>query len=88
MGDLWRAFGYLGKYWRITLGAFVCLLIVTATNLINPQLLRIVVDQGISAGNLSTIVKTSLIILGLAVVRDLCTFAQSYWGEKASQGAA
>ncbi len=88
MGDLWRAFGYLGKYWHITLGAFVCLLIVTATNLINPQLLRIVVDQGISAGNLGTIVKTSLIILGLAVVRDLCTFAQSYWGEKASQGAA
>ncbi len=88
MGDLWRAFGYLGKYWRITLGAFICLLIVTATNLINPQLLRIVVDQGISAGNLGTIVKTSLIILGLAVVRDLCTFAQSYWGEKASQGAA
>ena len=88
MGDLWRAFGYLGKYWRITLGAFVGLLIVTGTNLINPQLLRIIVDQGISAGNLGTIVKTSLIILGLAVVRDLCTFAQSYWGEKASQGAA
>lgn len=88
MGDLWRAFGYLGKYWRITLGAFVSLLIVTATNLINPQLLRIVVDQGISASSLGTIVKTSLIILGLAVVRDLCTFAQSYWGEKASQGAA
>ena len=58
MGDLWRAFGYLGKYWRITLGAFICLLIVTATNLINPQLLRIVVDQGISTGNLGTIVKT------------------------------
>ncbi len=52
MSDLWRALGYLRKYWRTSLGAFISLLIVTATNLISPQILRIVIDMGISARNL------------------------------------
>jgi hypothetical protein len=40
MIDLWRALRYLWKYWGTTLGAFLSLLIVTATNLFSPQLLR------------------------------------------------
>ncbi|TMB78641.1 MAG: ABC transporter ATP-binding protein [Chloroflexi bacterium] len=65
MNDLWRALRYLRKYWGTTLGAFLSLLIVTATNLFSPQLLRLV-----------------------AIVRDSFTFTQSYWSERASQGAA
>jgi len=42
MNDLWRALRYLRKYWGTTLGAFLSLLIVTATNLFSPQLLRLV----------------------------------------------
>ncbi len=30
MSDLWRALGYLGHYWRVTLGAFASLLGVFA----------------------------------------------------------
>lgn len=88
MGDLGRALGYLRKYWTTTLGAFLCLLIVTATNLVSPQILRVVIDQGISAKNLSVIVYTSLGLLAVAIVRGLCTFGQGYWSEKASQSAA
>jgi len=88
MNDLWRALRYLRKYWGTTLGAFLSLLIVTATNLFSPQLLRLVIDQGISAQNLRVILLTSLGLLGVAIVRDSFTFTQSYWSERASQGAA
>ena len=88
MNDLWRALRYLWKYWGTTLGAFLSLLIVTATNLFSPQLLRLVIDQGISAQNLSVILLTSLGLLGVAIVRDSFTFTQGYWSERASQGAA
>ena len=88
MNDLWRALRYLRKYWGTTLGAFLSLLIVTATNLFSPQLLRLVIDQGISAQNLSVILLTSLGLLGVAIVRDSFTFTQGYWSERASQGAA
>src|SRR5438045_5751471 len=88
MNDLWRALRYLRKYWGTTLGAFLSLLIVTATNLFSPQLLRLVIDQGISAQNLSVMLLTSLGLLRGAIVRDSFTFTQSYWSDRASQGAA
>src|SRR5260370_41506074 len=88
MNDLWRALRYLRQYWGTTLGAFLSLLIVTATNLFSPQLLRLAVDQGISAQNLSVILLTSLVLLGVAIVRDSFTFTLSYWTELASHGAA
>src|SRR5207245_7802027 len=88
MNDLWRALRYLWKYWGTTLGAFLSLLIVTATNLFSPQLLRLVIDQGIAAQNLRVILLTSLGLLGVAIVRDSFTFTQGYWSERASQGAA
>src|SRR5437763_12908708 len=88
MNDLWRALRFLSKYWCTTFGAFLSLLIVTATNLFSPQLLRLVIDQGIAAQNLSVILLPSLGLLGVAIVRDSFTFTQSYWIERASQGAA
>ena len=88
MNDLWRALRYLWNYWGTTLGAFLSLLIVTATNLFSPQLLRLVIDQGIRAQNFNVILLTSLGLLGVAIVRDSFTFTQGYWSERASQGAA
>src|SRR5260370_41480031 len=88
MNDLWRALCYLWKYWGTTLGAFLSLLIVTDTNLLTPQLLGLVIDQGISAQNLRVILLVSLGLLGVAIVRDSFTFTQGYWSERASQGAA
>ncbi|GAC1367101.1 MAG: ABC transporter ATP-binding protein [Ktedonobacteraceae bacterium] len=88
MGNLGRALGYLLKYWRTALAAFISILVVTATNLYSPQLLRIVVDQGITPRNLNVVLMTSLLLLGVALVRALCTFTSGYWIEKASQGAA
>ncbi|MBA2681390.1 MAG: ABC transporter ATP-binding protein [Ktedonobacteraceae bacterium] len=88
MRDLGRALRYLLKYWQTALGAFISILIVTATNLYSPQLLQRVIDQGVTPKNLSIIITTSLLLLGIAVVRALCTFSSNYWSEKASQGAA
>ena len=88
MRDLGRALRYLLKYWQTALGAFISILIVTATNLYSPQLLQRVIDQGITPRNLNVVLITSLLLLGVAIIRALCTFTSNYWSEKASQGAA
>ena len=88
MGDLWRALGYLRKYWPVTLGAFASLLVVTLTSLITPQILQVLINRGISASNLSVILYASLLILLVAGIRNLFTFTQGFWSEKASQSAA
>lgn len=88
MGDLWRALGYLRKYWPVTLGAFASLLVVTLTSLISPQILQVLINRGISASNLSVIFYASLLLLIVAGIRNLFTFTQGFWSEKASQSAA
>ncbi len=88
MKDLWRALGYLRLYWRPAAGAFVSLILVTVINLVSPQILRTVVDQGITARNQEVILYSSLALLGVAIIRGLFSFTQGYWSEKASQGAA
>lgn len=88
MGDLWRALGYLRKYWLVTLGAFASLLVVTITSLITPLILQLLINRGISASNLSVILYASLLLLLIAGIRNLFTFTQGYWSEKASQSAA
>ena len=88
MGDLWRALGYLRKYWLVTLGAFASLLVVTITSLITPLILQLLINRGISASNLSVILYASLLLLLVAGIRNLFTFTQGYWSEKASQSAA
>ena len=88
MSDLWRALGYLRKYWPVTLGAFASLLVVTLTSLITPQILQVLINRGISASNLSVILYASLLLLLIAGIRNLFTFTQGFWSEKASQSAA
>ncbi len=88
MGDLWRALGYLRKYWPVTLGAFASLLVVTLTSLITPQILQVLINRGISVSNLSVILYASLLLLLVAGIRNIFTFTQGFWSEKASQSAA
>ena len=88
MESLRRALTYLKPYWRITVGAFVSLLVVTASGLVTPLLIQRIINQGISQQNVALIAGLTLAILAVAVVRGLFTFTQSYWSETASQGAA
>ncbi len=88
MKGLGRALGYLRPYRAAALGALVSLLLVSAANLITPQILRAVVDRGISAKNLEAIAYAALALLAVAAVRGIFSFGQTYLSEKASQGAA
>ena len=88
MANLRRALGYLKPYWRATLGAFISLLLVSGLSLLSPQILRIVVDQGITRRDLTAILYASLSLLFVAILRGIFSFTQSYWIEKASQSAA
>ncbi len=88
MKSLRRALTYLRPYWLITLGAFLSLLLVSAANLLSPQVLRLVIDQGITAGNVQTLIWATLALIAVAAVRGLFSFTQGFWSEKASQSVA
>jgi ATP-binding cassette subfamily B protein len=88
MRALRRAVWLMWRYRVTVLGALVSLVLVTAANLITPQVLRVVIDQGITAGDTAVLVWSTTVLIGVAVVRGLFSFTQGYWSEKASQAVA
>ena len=88
MHALRRAISYLGPYWLIAVGAVASLILVTAANLVIPQIIRWVIDGGITAGHMRTIIWGALGLVLVAVVRGVFNFTQGFWSEKASQNVA
>ncbi len=88
LGILLRCYGYLRPYWHFIAGGYVILLISDALLLINPQLIRQIVDRGIGEHNRSYLGWSVLILLGLTLLRGVLTFLQGRWIELASQSVA
>ena len=85
---LWRCYGYLRPYWPIVTGAYGSILLITGLNILIPQLIRGIVDDGLRAGDLNYVTGAVLALLGLAAVRGLITYFQQRWLEVASQNVA
>ena len=85
---LLRCFGYLRPYWRLTVGAYVMALVINGLAVVVPQLIRWIVDEGITAGETNRLVQAILIVLGLTLIKGGLTFVQGRWTEVASQSVA
>lgn len=83
-----RCFGYLRPYWRLTAGAYLTLLGITALSLVIPQLIRWIVDQGIGSQDVRLLGEAVLALLGLTLVRGVLALLQGRWTETVSQGVA
>lgn len=88
MRNVSRSLWYVANYWPTALGALISLLFVNAASLITPQLLRVLIDEGITALNLSLVWLVAGSLVGVAVVRGVFNFLQGYWSEITSQGVA
>lgn len=88
MTPLLRSLRFIRPYWVSSLGAFTAMLLVAAANLVVPQLIRRVIDDGILRADLGAVFSTTGILLGVALLRGLFNFLQGYLAERAAQGAA
>lgn len=83
-----RALRYLSNYWTVTLGGGIALILVNLANLVAPQLLRTLIDEGITPLDMERVWWVAAALVGVAVVRGVFNFLQAYWSEVASQGVA
>jgi ATP-binding cassette subfamily B protein len=83
-----RMLSLLKPHWLLFAGAWLSLILSTGANLVSPMILRSVLDDGITAKVWAPILSGTLLLVGLAVVRGLFGFTQSYWSEKVSQSFA
>jgi ABC-type multidrug transport system fused ATPase/permease subunit len=85
---LWRCYGYLRPYWRITVGAYGLLLIINTMNVWIPQFIRWIIDRGIYNQNISLLGWSVFGLLGMTLMKGGLTFLQGRWSEVASQSVA
>jgi ATP-binding cassette subfamily B protein len=85
---LGRALGYLKRYWFWALGAFVSLLISTATRLVIPRLTQAIIDDGIATKQMNVILWASVGMVGVAIAGSAFTFLQGVLSARAAQGVA
>lgn len=88
MKYLGRAVAYLKNHWLAMVGAFISLLVVTGVNLLIPRLLQQVIDQGITAKDMSRLVRLAFVMVGVTAAKALFQFLQSFLSAKASQSVA
>jgi ATP-binding cassette, subfamily B, multidrug efflux pump len=85
---LWRSFRYLAPYWKITGGAYLSQVGVAVLNILIPQLIRWMIDSGISQGEISLMIWVSVGLLGITLLRGGFAFLEGRWSEIASQNVA
>ena len=88
MKHLLRSLGYLRRYWLHAVGAFLGLLIASATRLAIPRLTQTIIDGGIAAGRLDVVVGAAVGTVGLAVAGSIFSFVQGVLSARAAQGIA
>ena len=83
-----RCYAYLRSYWRPTLGAYLAVAAIDGLNVAMPQLIRGIIDRGLTGRDLAFAGWAAAALLGLAAIKGVVTFAQQRWLEVASQGVA
>jgi ATP-binding cassette, subfamily B, multidrug efflux pump len=78
---------YLKKYWGYAVLAPVLMLIEVVCDLLQPNLLAKIVDQGIAHGNISLIIQTGLTMIGVAIIGMIGGFGCTIAASIASQNA-
>jgi ATP-binding cassette subfamily B protein len=85
---LLRALGFLKRYWLLAAIAFLSLIISTAANLVVPRLTQVIIDDGVTAGQMDVVIRTALWITGLAIVGSAFSFLQGMLSARTAQGVA
>jgi ATP-binding cassette subfamily B protein len=75
---LWRIIGYLGKYKRDLVVAYISLFIAIAALLAVPALIEYVIDEGIDNDNRSVVIWGAVAIVAAATATGFFTYVRSY----------
>ncbi|HEX6970767.1 MAG TPA: ABC transporter ATP-binding protein [Limnochordia bacterium] len=84
---LWRLAGYARPYARLIALAGLALLVVSATGIVQPLILREAIDVHIAAGDLGGLVWMAVLYAATYLVAWLATYWQAYWMSWAGQKA-
>ncbi len=80
-----RLLAFASRHWQWLLLTTVCLITVAALDLLPQQLIRLIVDDGLKAGNARQLPYYCLGLVGLAIVAGFFRFGQQYFTQCMAQ---
>lgn len=83
-----RCYGYLRHYRRVVVGAYLAVIAINGLNVVMPQLIRGLIDRGLTGRDLTFAGQAVVGLLVLAALKAGLTFIQQRWLEVASQSVA
>ncbi|MBM3190218.1 MAG: ABC transporter ATP-binding protein, partial [Chloroflexi bacterium] len=88
MKTLLRVLGYMRSFWVSETGAYLCMLGINGIRLYSPQLIRRIVDVGISQNQQDVLLSSVLLLFLVTLGQGLLRFGETYLSESVSQGIA
>ncbi|GAF71893.1 unnamed protein product, partial [marine sediment metagenome] len=85
MNDFRRVLGYLSPYRKEAVVATILLALVVVTDLSIPRLVQVIIDQGVAAGDMPLIVRTSLLMIGASVLSATFMVGNTIFAVRASK---
>ena len=83
-----RCFSYLRPHWKLVTGVYVTMVLIDLIAIVNPQVLRWTINNGIGMGNDSLLSLAVVGLLALVLIKGLLTYYEGMWTEVASQNVA
>ncbi len=85
---LLRCFRYLRPHWKLVTGVYILMVLIDLITMVNPQVIRWTIDQGIGTGD--TFILTLAVggLLVLVLIKGVFTYYEGLWTEIASQNVA
>ena len=81
-----RLLAYLKPYWWLVLLAPLSMVLEVSMDLLQPQLMSTIVDDGVLGGDMQLILSTGLWMLGVALVGGVGGVASGAFASAAAQG--
>jgi ATP-binding cassette subfamily B multidrug efflux pump len=81
MRHLLRLRVYVRPYWKQISASLLLLLSLTGLNLAIPEIIQRVIDVGLKQSDVSYLVNSALILLGIGIFKSIFTYYQRYLGE-------
>jgi ATP-binding cassette subfamily B protein len=85
---LLRCFGYLRPHWKLVAGVYVTMVLIDLIAMVNPQLIRWTIDNGIEKADVKTLTLAVGALLVLVLIKGVLSYFEGLWTEVASQNVA
>ena len=85
MKDIRKILHFVKPYWKLAVLALVLLTSLVFMDLAIPRLIEQIIDQGINQQNMTVVIQTSLLMLGITVLSTIIAIGNNYFSVRVGE---